>query len=102
MIIDFIILILNHKDLELLKRNVVGEGGWQSILREIQSQITTENQTTILRMTGPQLVRVANYLTKYGEPGGWQQRLDILKKIAFVALKAIEDEQANKSLDEFK
>lgn len=61
---------LNREDLELLMRPVAGQGGWQSLLRKLQKQITGNTLT----LTEDDSRRILRYILSYGS-GGWQDRL---------------------------
>jgi len=61
---------LSREELELLTRPVAGRGGWQSLLRKLQRQITDKTLT----LTEDDFRRILRYILSYGS-GGWQDRL---------------------------
>jgi hypothetical protein len=61
---------LTRADLELLMRPVAGQGGWQSLLRKLQKQISGNTLT----LTEDDSRRILRYILSYGS-GGWQDRL---------------------------
>jgi len=63
---------LNVDALEALPRPVNGQGGFQSLLREIQQQLSGGN---VLVMTPSLVERVARHVDQYGD-GGFQGRLE--------------------------
>jgi hypothetical protein len=61
---------LSREDLEHLMRPVAGQGGWQSLLRKLQRQVS-ENTLTLTESDSQKILR---YILSYGS-GGWQDRL---------------------------
>lgn len=61
---------LSREDLELLRRPVAGQGGWQSLLRKLQKQIDGNTLT----LSEDDSRRILRYILSYGS-GGWQDRL---------------------------
>ena len=63
---------LNRDALEALQRPVVGRGGFQSLLQQLQAQVQPSGHLEL----SPELVaRLARYAQRYGR-GGFQGRLD--------------------------
>lgn len=58
--------------LEALRRPVVGQGGFQSLLRELQDRVGTGS---VLTLTPDLIARIVRYVQDYGQ-GGFQGRLD--------------------------
>jgi len=62
---------LNRDALEALQRPVVGRGGFQSLLQQLQAQVQPSGDLEL----SPELVaRLARYAQRYGEAGskaGW-------------------------------
>ncbi|MCW8137960.1 MAG: hypothetical protein KIT58_03555 [Planctomycetota bacterium] len=61
---------LSDEDLEILSRAVVGEGGFQTLLRRLQGSITGRE----LIVDEDTLAMMSRYAESYGV-GGWQERL---------------------------
>lgn len=61
---------LSDDDLEVLSRPVVGEGGFQTLLRRLQASITGRE----LIVDEETLSMMSRYAESYGD-GGWQERL---------------------------
>jgi len=60
---------------KMLKKKVRGEGGFQSLLRELGSRLTEQKGGgTHLVIDARTAERIKRYATKYGK-GGWQERL---------------------------
>lgn len=57
---------------ELLKKNN-GSGGFQSLIKTLQSNVDTTNQT--LKLNRDTLEKILRYADDY-KNGGWQSRLD--------------------------
>ena len=74
---------LGPKALEALGRAVVGRGGFQTLLRQLQASV----QGRDLTLTPEQVAKVVRYVQEYGQ-GGFQGRLDTvlieLRKLANV------------------
>jgi hypothetical protein len=68
-------IVLSAEELELLMRPVRGKGGWQSLLRKLQRQVS--GATLVLDHSD--VAKVCRYRDKYGS-GGWQGRLGFLKR----------------------
>lgn len=68
--------------LAALRKPIVGEGGFQSLLRTLQSQIADAN---VLVLTPDLTEQIARYVHDYGQ-GGFQGRLETvleeLRKLA--------------------
>ncbi len=69
-----LIIKLTAVDKDRLMKPVVGEGGWQSLMRQLKKQIRPDNTLSINQM---QLERIIRYSQLYGE-GGWQERLEVV------------------------
>lgn len=61
---------LTEDELELLSRPVEGQGGFQNILRLMQSRLQDDH----LAVTEDEAERIARYVEEYGG-GGFQERL---------------------------
>jgi hypothetical protein len=79
----FVVTIdLGPDALEALRRSVHSQGGFQSLLRELQRQVSNDNQVVL---TQEVIERIARYVHDYGQ-GGFQGRLDaILQELAALA-----------------
>ncbi|MHB8560815.1 MAG: hypothetical protein ACYDAP_06585 [Thermoplasmataceae archaeon] len=69
-----LIIKLTPEDKEKLMRPVTGEGGWQSLARQLKRQIRDDDSLIIDQR---QLERIIRYSQSYGE-GGWQERLEVI------------------------
>jgi hypothetical protein len=79
-------LELSEQAARALRRSVSGQGGFQSLLRALQGQLTAGN---VLTLTPILAGRIARYVRNYGQ-GGFQGRLGpVLKELAQLA-KALE------------
>jgi hypothetical protein len=67
-------LILPESAVVKLQRPVVGRGGFQSLLRDLQRRTQNGNE---LVLTPALASRIARYVQKYGN-GGFQGRLDVV------------------------
>jgi len=67
-----VIIELTPKEVELLSRPIHGQGGFQSLLRRLQSQLNDESQLVLRIEDVRQIVR---YWVRYGT-GGFQGRLE--------------------------
>lgn len=65
---------LTPEEAEILRRPVEGEGGWQSLLRELQYRLKDDNTITLPMYT---LRRTTSYARDYGG-GGFEQALDMV------------------------
>jgi hypothetical protein len=65
-------LELNAAAVAALERPVRGSGGFQTLLRKLQSQLTDEN---MLMLTPDLVAKIPRYFQDYGA-GGFQGRLD--------------------------
>jgi hypothetical protein len=63
---------LSSAAMEALMRPVVGSGGFQSLLRALQSNVSASG---VLALSPSQVERIARYVQSYGQ-GGFQGRLD--------------------------
>ena len=61
---------LTDEDLEQLMRPVRGQGGWQSLVRRLQRQVSGN----AIMLSEDDQRRILHYLLSYGT-GGWQDRL---------------------------
>ena len=69
-----LVIKLTAVEKERLMKPVVGEGGWQSLMRQLKEQIGPDNTLSINQM---QLERIIRYSQLYGV-GGWQGRLEVI------------------------
>lgn len=65
-------LTLGNDAAQALRRDVVGSGGFQSLLRRLQRGLSTDNELTL---TLEDIERIGRYVNDYGT-GGFQGRLD--------------------------
>lgn len=65
-----LIITLQPKDIELLKRPIRGSGGWQILLRRIQDQVDGNEVILEVKDVG----KILRYAQKYGS-GGFEDRL---------------------------
>lgn len=61
---------LTEDDLEQLMRPVRGQGGWQSLVRRLQRQVSGN----AVELSEQDQRRILHYLLSYGT-GGWQDRI---------------------------
>jgi hypothetical protein len=101
--IDFIIFRLDNEQAKGLRKDVEGSGGFQSLLREFQSQLqSVDRGEWVLRMTGSQLDRAGKYLLDYGAPGGFQGRLSpFIMDIAKLAHQQQQKVRETTTFDQF-
>ena len=79
-------LELTHAAANKLRRPIRGEGGFQNLLRTLQSKLTDGD---VLTLTPVLAGRIARYVHSYGQ-GGFQGRLDpVLTELTELA-KALE------------
>jgi hypothetical protein len=72
---------LSADSLAKLTRPVVGQGGFQSLLRQVQRQV----DGNVLVLTPSLIERIAQYVHAYGG-GGFQGRLEaVLRELATLA-----------------
>lgn len=69
-----LVIKLTAEEKDLLMKPVAGEGGWQSLMRQLKKQITNNNKLFINQR---QLERIIRYSQLYGV-GGWQKRLEVI------------------------
>ena len=65
-----IIIELTDSALELISRPVKGSGGWQSLLRKLQQNVSGNELT----LSTEDIVRIIRYSLNYGQ-GGYEDRL---------------------------
>lgn len=63
---------LSSLELGSLLRPVVGDGGFQTLLRKLQTQV--DPRTRVLRITSDDHEKMTRYKEEYG-PGGFQDRI---------------------------
>lgn len=63
---------LSPPEMSSLLRPVVGDGGFQTLLRKLQTQV--DLRTQILRITSDDHEKMSRYKEKYGT-GGFQDRI---------------------------
>lgn len=63
---------LSPPEMSSLLRPVVGDGGFQTLLRKLQAQV--DPGTRILRITSDDHEKMTRYKEEYG-PGGFQDRI---------------------------
>ena len=74
---DDIVVELTPDQVEYLSRPLRGQGGYQSLLARLQSNMNG----TRLRLTRDDCERVVRYATQYGQ-GGFQERLRSIVQLA--------------------
>jgi hypothetical protein len=79
-------LELGDEAIVALKRPVNGSGGFQSLLRALQKQISGTNT---LVLTPDLVAKIARYVQNYGQ-GGFQGRLDTVLTELTALAKALE------------
>lgn len=77
---------LSEQAKELFRRPVTGEGGFQSLLRKLQQQVSPDGLVLYLA----DVEQVARYAREYGS-GGFQQRLGPLIEEIRTVLAALSD-----------
>jgi hypothetical protein len=77
---------LSNAARQALMRSVVGQGGFQSLLRGLQSKLTGDG---ILVLTTADVERIARYVHSYGG-GGFQGRLDAILEDLSKLARALE------------
>jgi hypothetical protein len=70
-------VVLSNEEKGLLLKPVVGQGGWQSLLRRLQRQL----DGSVLSLTPADVQRIGRYRERYGS-GGWQGRLAFLRRVS--------------------
>ena len=76
-----IIIELPNEVLRLLSRTVIGDGGWQGLLRKIQQNISGNELLLGVEDVG----KIIRYALDYGQ-GGYEDRLlPIVKEIVILA-----------------
>lgn len=70
-------IVLTAAEVEQLRRPVNGQGGWQSLLRRLQSRLVGSTLT----LSPSDLARIRKYRDSYGT-GGWQTRLSFLRRVS--------------------
>ena len=68
---------LTEDELRRLMRPVRGEGGWQSLLRQLQRSVVA----TTLTLSERDVARIRRSRENYGD-GGWQGRLPFLRRVS--------------------
>lgn len=68
-----VIVTLSPAAREALARQIVGQGGWQDLLRKLRGQVTAEG----LVMTVDDVERTVRCAREYGT-GGFQDRLEAI------------------------
>ena len=71
-------IVLSNDEVTLLLKPVVGQGGWQSLLRRLQRQL----EGSVLVLGPADVQKIVRYRERYGS-GGWQGRLGFLRRISF-------------------
>ena len=67
---DDLVIRLDPAQVDFLSRPIRGEGGYQSLLRRLQSHLSDG----VLRLSADDCERIVRYTRDYGQ-GGWQDRL---------------------------
>lgn len=75
---------LTAPEAESFLRPVVGEGGFQSLLRGLQKSY--DKKARIVRLDGDQIEKINRYTTQYGA-GGFEGRLDGVRRNLPLLLK---------------
>lgn len=68
---------LTHEEVEILRRPVNGEGGFQGLLRGLQKNL--DRKTIELTVTADQFERIVRYTSQYGW-GGFEGRLEAIRR----------------------
>lgn len=68
---------LTVAEAEAFLRPVVGQGGFQSLLRSLQKGY--DRRTRIVTLNDDQIERINRYTTQYGQ-GGFEDRLDGVRR----------------------
>lgn len=68
---------LTPEEIEILRRPVNGEGGFQGLLRGLQGNL--DRRTGVLTVTQEQFDRIIRYTSKYGW-GGFEGRLEVVRR----------------------
>jgi hypothetical protein len=64
---------LTPEEAEMVRREVTGEGGWQSHQRKFQGRLGADNRISLTKYL---IQKTREYATKSYGPGGWEQVLD--------------------------
>ncbi|MDG6999960.1 MAG: hypothetical protein JRN15_12695 [Nitrososphaerota archaeon] len=64
---------LTPEEAEMVRREVTGEGGWQSHQRKLQTRLSSDNK---ISLTKHLIQKTREYASKSHGPGGWEQVLD--------------------------
>lgn len=78
-------VVLPQVAIAKLQRPVNGQGGFQSLLRVLQSRIQNDNE---LILTPAMAAKIARYVQRYGS-GGFQGRLDDVLDVLTDLAKAL-------------
>ena len=68
---------LNPEEVEILRRPIKGEGGFQGLLRGLQRNL--DRKTGVLTVTQEQFDRIIRYTSQYGW-GGFEGRLEAVRR----------------------
>ena len=68
---------LDEAEAEALMRKVNGQGGFQTLLRELQRSF--DRRTRTVRLSGDQIEKINRYSQQYGA-GGFEDRLDGIRR----------------------
>ncbi len=65
---------LDPSELELLLREVAGEGGWNSLVRDLQKKVNPDGS---MSLSTEEVEKIRKYASGHG-PGGFQERLKVV------------------------
>jgi hypothetical protein len=68
---------LQPAEAEALMRKVVGQGGFQTLLRSLQKSY--DRTTRVVSLTGDQIEKINRYTSQYGA-GGFEDRLNGVRR----------------------
>lgn len=68
---------LSSEEAAALMRPVVGQGGFQSLLRSLQKSF--DRKTNVVTLSGDHIEKINRYTSEYGA-GGFEDRLDGIRR----------------------
>ena len=66
------VFVLNNSEITELMRETAGQGGWQSLIKRLQSKLSID--TGEIKLSEAEIERIHRYAFDYGD-GGFEARL---------------------------
>lgn len=86
---------LSREQAAMLRRPIHGSGGWQSLLKVLQSRLNGEE----LSLSPQEVAKILRYKSRYGQ-GGFQDRLDgVISQAESLAREIIKALELNSAQD---